>query len=150
MLQVSRSYGLENGLSIPLMFGREGFAGVGIASEDKRRLFNQLNKEKKDLLTLYSIIFNEHITSKKQLELNYEFALPVLSKLNLLEKDLIKLLITGDKVSSIAAILNRSPKYCENTLARLREKMGGVSRDELEYLIGRLRLDEVIQHFMAK
>nr|CAA6830603.1 MAG: Autoinducer-binding domain protein [uncultured Thiotrichaceae bacterium] len=133
VLEVSRRYGLKNGISLPLMNNCNGYAGISVCSGQERPEFEALNQKALPLLRQYSQIFNGHIWAHYRNQLGRLSSEVVLSKLSPTELELLRHLPSGDMLKVIYNKMEKTPSYGDNILGRLRDKMGGVSTNRLIY-----------------
>ncbi len=144
VLEISRRYGLKNGISLPLMNNANGFAAISVCSGQERAEFEALNKEALPFLRQYSQIFNGHIWVHHRTQLGRLSSEVVLSKLSPVEMELLRHLPSGDMLKAIYKKMNKTPGYGDNILGRLRDKMGGVSTNRLIYYASLLVANEYI------
>lgn len=133
--------GITKGYSFPTLGNDLGASGVAIISFKE-----EYNTRKLDSALLAQIhhctrIYHDHITVHQ--DARYQFILPVLKTLTSKKKIVIKHLITGQPMKTItdAGVTER---YANNLLSDLRETFGGISKNELIYLLGLLNISEYL------
>ncbi|CAA6802789.1 MAG: Unknown protein, partial [uncultured Thiotrichaceae bacterium] len=144
VLDISRHYGLKNGISLPLMNNANGFAGISVCSDQERPEFETLNEKALPVLRQYSQVFNGHIWAHHRTQLGRLSSEVVLSKLSPVEMELLRHLPSGEMLKVIYSKMNKTPGYGDNILGRLRDKMGGVSTNRLIYYASLLVANEYI------
>lgn len=141
VMEVSRDYGINNGVSLPLHASRQGLAGASFIVEEKSG-FNSLLNEKLPQLHLVASLYNNLVLANA----GYigKFITPVFASLNSLEIQLLAGLAQGKTHADIAKELSRSSKYLEQVMSRIRRKVSGVNesgkpalnRNQLMYYAG--------------
>lgn len=123
----SRGYGINNGVTLPLLCSSKGIAGASFITGEEKH-FDLLMSENLRWLELCSKLFHSFVTNDT--EFNGRFARPLLSGLSNTELQLLSGLARGESMAAIAADINRSVKYLEQVMLNLRRKMSGVGRDD--------------------
>ncbi|OED35006.1 hypothetical protein AB833_31610 [Chromatiales bacterium (ex Bugula neritina AB1)] len=147
VITVSQEYGINNGLTIPLLSGRRGIAGVSFITGEKSG-FDRLLQDKLEELELYSNIFHRVVAADQQF--SSRFSLPLLKNLSHTELQLLKGLADGQSMAEVSTAINRSLKYLEQVMLSLRRKISGVeegmppgiNRNQLLYYAGLLNILE--------
>jgi hypothetical protein len=145
VIDVSRFYGIHDGITIPLMSDARGIAGASVTSED-RNGFDRLVSTKGDQIVRRVQLFHSLIVTNNQ----YlgSFVKPLFSTLSDTEIRLVAGLASGRNQKKISADLNRSEKYLEQVMLAARRKWSGVgkhdsptlNRNQLLYYAGLLSI----------
>lgn len=136
-------YGIMNGISLGMMHGEMGVAGVSVVSSEPNRLYSKLLHENFAAFQMCSGIFHAHVMDK--VCLRHFFLEPFLDLLNDKEKKLLAFVVTGRPMKQVSNYLpGVSQKYAENLLDGIRTKFGGINKSRLIYYAGLLRL---LDHF---
>ncbi len=145
VMATSRDYGISNGITLPLMSEEKGIAGASFITSESR-FFDSLKNENTQWLKLCTRMFHNMVLSSSH-HVGH-FVKPILSDLNETEKAFIRGLARGRTPTQISATLNRSEKYLEQVMLRIRRKLSGVSpysspqlnRNQILYYAGLLNL----------
>lgn len=128
VIETARQYGINNGVTLPLLSGACGISGASFISEEKNDLFARLLSEQLEPLTLRTRLFHNMVLANAQFSV--EFVKPLMDSLNDTEKQFLIGLAAGLAPSQIAAKLNSTDKYLEQVMLRIRRKLSGVGPDE--------------------
>ncbi len=128
VIATSRHYGIANGITLPLMSEERGISGASFISSD-RQLYGELKKENLNKLKLCTKLFHDMVISNVS-HLSH-FVKPALSSLSNTEKRLLQKLAQGKPISKIADELCKSERYLEKVMYRTRQKLSGISADEI-------------------
>ena len=128
VIATSKNYGINNGVTLPLMSSSKGISGASFISCEKDREFNLLLEERLEQLELRTRLFHSMVTANAQF--STRFTQPLMNSLSDTEKRFIFGLAAGNSPARIAAELNRSEKYLEQVMLRIRRKLSGVAPDE--------------------
>lgn len=141
VMNVARDYGIQNGVTIPLMSGQQGISGASFITSERggfSTLLEERVDELKDVTSLYSdlVLANTGYFS--------DFVKPIFSNLNRLELQLLAGLALGKCPAAMASELSRSEKYLEQVMLKIRRKVSGVgphdrptiNRNQLMYYAG--------------
>jgi len=147
VIATSKDYGISNGVTLPLMCGQRGISGASFITDENQK-FEQLLEDKIDSLTLYTKLFHSMVTSNAVFM--GQFIKPLLASLSDTEKKYLVGLASGKSPTQIAAELNRTEKYLEQVMLRIRRKLSGVgsedtpviNRNQLLYYAGLLNILE--------
>lgn len=127
VIATARDYGVNNGVTVPLLSGPKGVAGASfISREDKH--FDLLLSENLPMLQLCSKLFHGFVTTDEKIP--NHFARPLLAGLSKTELQLLRGLAHGQSMAAIATDINRGVKYMDQVMLNLRRKMSGVGREE--------------------
>lgn len=127
VIEVSRSYGIQNGITIPLSVKGDGIAGASIISHENKK-FHQLSGENFRSLELRTQIFHNFVSSNQIHE--REFIKPILDKFSGTQRRYLAGLAAGKTTSEIAVELGTTKGYLDQTMLKLRRKLSGVSEVE--------------------
>lgn len=127
VMETSRQYGINNGLTVPLMSGAQGISGASFITEESRS-FDQLKDQSLDALVLRTKLFHGLVASNA-LYLG-QFMRPLLASLSSTEIKFLSGLASGKSPAQISAELNKSVKYLEQVMLKIRRKLSGVSPEE--------------------
>jgi len=128
VINTAKSYGIKNGLTIPLMSGDKGISGASFISSETRSSFLKLLQTNQQHLKLRTEIFHNMVVSNSQF--TGEFIRPILESLSDTEKSLLAQLAKGKNNRQIACDLNRSEKYLEQVMLKIRRKLSGVNQND--------------------
>lgn len=149
VIATSRDYGVFNGITLPLMSEEKGIAGASFITSESR-LFDSLKNENLQRLQLCTRMFHSMVLSNSH-HVGH-FVKPILNDLNDTEKAFLKRLARGETPKQISASLNRSEKYLEQVMLKVRRKLTGASsdsspqlnRNQMLYYAGLLGLIEML------
>jgi DNA-binding CsgD family transcriptional regulator len=130
-------YGCVNALNIPAA-GAAGISAINIISREQPDIFNHLMRERSELLLQITRVFHSLVLSDHQTCTRFTF--PFLPSLNGTEITILRYAASGKPLKNIQDHTGISYRYASNVLDKLRDKLGGISRDRLLYLVGFLRL----------
>ncbi len=145
VIDESRSYGIQNGMTIPLMSDARGIAGASfISNEDK--IFNRLRTEQYPLVEIRTRLFHNLVIANRGYR--DKFVRPLLNTFNTTQRRYVTGLISGRKTSEIAAELGTSPGYLDQSMIKLRRKLSGVddfasptiTRNQVMYYAGLMNI----------
>lgn len=127
VIATSSCYGISNGITLPLMSEVRGIAGASFISSESR-FFCMLKDERLDTLKLCTRLFHKFIVS----DAVYvgHFLKPLLDSLSKTEREFLFGLTQGKQPSEISYELNKSEKYLEQLMLKLRRKFSGVSGED--------------------
>lgn len=127
VMEVSRDYGINNGVTLPLHSSQQALAGASFIVGEKSG-FNSLLNERLPQLHLVASLYSNLVLANA----GYigKFITPVFASLNSLEIQLLAGLAQGKNPKDIARELSRSSKYLEQVMSRIRRKVSGVSEFE--------------------
>ncbi len=128
VIATSRNYGINNGVTLPLMSSARGISGASFISREKNGAFNLLLEERLEQLTLRTRLFHSMVTANAQF--SGQFIQPLIKSLSDTEKRFLMGLAVGKSPAQIAAELNRTEKYLEQVMLKIRRKLSGVAQDE--------------------
>ncbi len=126
VIATSRHYGITNGITLPLMSEEKGIAGASFISSELN-YFDLLKNENTARLNLCTNMFHSMVFSSPR-HVGH-FIKPVLNDLSHTEKSFLKRLAQGKTPVQISTELNKSEKYLEQVMLRIRRKLSGVTED---------------------
>lgn len=143
VMDISRDYGLQDGLTIPLLCTENAIAGASFVSTDTKGSQILVHEHSSSpLLNSMTRMFHNLVTANS----NYlcEFVQPVFGSLSELEFQYLAGLASGKSQAQMASQLNRSEKYLEQVMLKIRRKVSGVgpmdtpgiNRNQLLYYAG--------------
>jgi len=127
VIQTAKSYGINNGVTLPLLSGASGIAGASFISREQSA-FSALLEDRIELLRLCTRLFHELVQNNACFK--KEFVKPLLESLNRTEIQLLIGMATGKSQAQIASELRRSEGYLEQVMLKIRRKFSGVGVDE--------------------
>ena len=130
-------YGCINALCIPAA-GVSGISAINMVSHEQSYLFNHLMAERSALLLQVTQLFHSLVLSDAQT--CTQFTSPFLPSLNDTEITILRYVASGKPFKNIQDHTGISYRYASKVLDKLRDKLGGINRDRLLYLVGLLRL----------
>jgi len=152
IMDVARGYGMQSGLTIPLMSDERGMAGATIVSSE-RGGFEVLKQAAQAALEMRTTLFHNRILASPKFAA--VFSRPVLDSFNTKQLGYVLGLASGLTTEDIALSLGTSVGYLEQSMLKLRRKVSGVSefesatvnRNQIMYTAGLLNLlrDDVLQ-----
>jgi hypothetical protein len=151
VIDVSRSYGIQNGLTIPLMSGEQGIAGASFISHEGSG-YALLLAEKLEALTLRTKMFHSLVASNACYL--SEFTKPLVNSFSRTQLRYLSALASGKKTAEIARSMGTSPGYLDQSIIKLRRKLSGteeqdtpsINRNQLLYYAGLLNILEQDQN----
>ena len=141
VMTVSRDYGMNNGVTLPLLCEQQGIAGASFISEEKS-CYEVLLRERLPQLQAITQMYHNLVLANSGYFGN--FIRPVFASLNNMEVHYLAGLAAGKSQSELAAELHRSEKYLEQVMLKIRRKVSGVgpfdkpamNRNQLLYYAG--------------
>ena len=131
-------HGITNAISIPTLVTDLVLSGASFVSSKQDKEFNQLKKESLETLIIVTKLFHDrNYAGSKLVQI---FSKPLSEKLNPTEYKTLELLTKGYKTKQLAEKLNVTDKSAKNIVSNLCKKLGGINRDQLFFLIGRINL----------
>ena len=127
VLHAGRDYGIENGLTLPLMSGNRGIAGASFITGESKN-YDLLLTERLDALKLRTQLFHNLVIS--DVKFSGRFVEPFFAALNATEMGYICGLAAGKSSAQLAVELHRTEKYLEQLMLKVRRKLSGVSADD--------------------
>jgi len=141
VIDVAREdYGIRHGLSLPTFSDGASIAGVSVTSPDSDHHFELLDTERRETMRKIARIFSDRVLVMPQNRA--AFLLPILERMSLTEKLLLKTLAQDKTLKAAAAELNISFRYAGDVFERLRSKLGNISRDQLLYIASMLEFSD--------
>lgn len=145
VIATSRGYGISNGITLPLMSEAKGIAGASFITPESGH-FDALKDENLNMLKLCTQLFHSLVISDACYVCH--FVKPVLQALSKTERCFIQRLAQGKSPAQISAELNKSEKYLEQVMLKLRRKLSGaatetptiLNRNQVLYYAGLLNL----------
>jgi hypothetical protein len=136
-------FGIYNGVSIPLTYGKFAIAGISIItfSKDISKFRSTIKNSFNKIQSLALMHHHSVISSKHDLQF---FINPLLESLTPKKKMVLKQLTTGRSLTEIEHHYPISRRYAEKLLLQLREDFGGISTNELMYILGTTHLEEYL------
>ena len=147
VIDMSRTYGIQHGTTIPLMSDTRGVAFASLISRDAAFYLQPMN-DKLQVMILKARLFNSLVMSSS--DFMKKFVQPVFSTFSDTQLYYVNGLASGKKTTEIAMELGTSAGYLEQTMLKLRRKISGVqefeapivTRNEVLYIAGLLNLRE--------
>jgi len=127
VLHAGRDYGIENGLTLPLMSSSRGIAGASFITGESKN-YDLLLTERLDALKLRTQLFHNLVIS--DVKFSGRFVEPFFTALNATEMGYICGLAAGKSSAQLAVELHRTEKYLEQLMLKVRRKLSGVSADD--------------------
>ncbi|ASJ70782.1 autoinducer binding domain-containing protein [Granulosicoccus antarcticus] len=143
VMNVSRDYGLYDGVTLPLLCGPVAIAGASFISKDKTGSQALLRQHSRSpMLNSMTRMFHNLVSANTGFLCH--FTRPVFGSLNELEIQYLAGLASGKSQAEMAGKLNRSEKYLEQVMLKIRRKVSGVgpidpptiNRNQLLYYAG--------------
>lgn len=126
VIATSRTYGVSNGVTLPLMSEENAIAGASFITTESR-YFESLKSENINRLKLCTNMFHCLVLSNPGHVRH--FIKNVLNDLNNTEKSFLMGLARGRTPAQISSELDKSEKYLEQVMLRIRRKLSGVTAD---------------------
>ena len=146
VIDEARSYGIQNGLTIPLMSGQQGISGASIISREEQPAFERLTNQKLSELQRVTHLFHSLVGCN----VGYlsGFSRPMLEILSNKERLYLAELARGKSAPEIAYSLSTTTKYLEQLMLKIRRKLSGVgpydtptiNRNQVMYYAGLMNL----------
>jgi len=127
-INTAKDYGINNGVTLPLLSGQSGIAGASIISEETKA-FSKLLDSRIEILTLCTRLFHNMVLSNAPYKA--EFSKPMLNSLSKTELQLLTGLSRGQSPAQIASEINRSEGYLEQVMIKMRRKLSGVESEDI-------------------
>lgn len=141
VIATASDYGIANGITLPLMSSAKGIAGASFISSDHRH-FHTLNNECLPMLKICTELFHRYVLSDTSC-VSY-FLRPLIESLNTTERKFLIGLARGKQPSQLSLELNKSEKYLEQLMLKLRRKFSdspidttpSLNRNQILYYAG--------------
>lgn len=148
VMRTANDYGINNGVTLPLLSGAAGISGASFITSEKNN-FEKIIDVRLDSLNLCTRLFHQLVQSN--ITFKKEFVTTFLETLNTTEIRTLIGLASGKSSAQIASELKRTERYLEQVITKLRRKFSGVgphdtpiiNRNQLLYYAGLL---EVMQY----
>ncbi len=140
-----RKSNIVRGVTIPTHYSQTGVAGVSLTCSGKTAKLPLVCKERLKLISAIAQVFSDRLLVLPTVQ--HHFMKPFLQLLTKTEKVILKHLAQGHAPKTIAYKLNSSQKYVNNAIYKLREKLGGITRDQLLYFAGLVAFDKLVDEF---
>ena len=145
VIETARHYGINNGVTLPLMSGHAGISGASFISDETTK-FGKLLDSRIDDLQLCTKLFHNMVLSNAPYR--SEFVKPLVDNLSETEIKFLVGLVNGKAPGQIACELGLSNGYLEQVMIKLRRKVSGVdpedsptiNRNQLLYYAGLLEI----------
>ena len=137
VLIAKTDYDIKNALTIPLK-NFAGISGTSIISHEKNRSFNKIKKEHLETLCILTKVFSESNFADSTMA-TY-FVAPYLSVLKKKELAVLQYIAAGKSLKNVESELGITKRYASNLLDLVRERLGGISRDQLMCLFGEYQI----------
>lgn len=149
VIATSRAYGIQSGITIPLMSGKSGIAGASFINSESGSK-EGINNPNIEQLALSTRLFHSLVVANP--EYKGEFLRTLLNRLSRTEKLFLARLARGRSPSEIAYELRTSERYLEQVMLKMRRRFSGVSptesptinRNQLLYYAGLLDILEYV------
>jgi DNA-binding CsgD family transcriptional regulator len=149
VIATAQSYGIKNGITVPLLNDERGIAGASFVT-DEGDSFSLLKSDSVEKLELCTKLFHNLVFSNACHTSG--FVQPVLQSLTNTEKRFLSKLAQGKTPVQIAQELGRSEKYLEQVMLKVRRKFSHsnaegaitVNRNQIMYYAGLMNLVEHI------
>ncbi len=128
-------YGVQNGITIPLMNNAYGIAAASVWCKEKNGRYTKLLKENYQSLIICTQAFHKHVMTTSRM--HHYFLSSVLNRLTEKEKYVIRHLVSGAPMKNIQHITSA---YAEKLVKTLKIKFGDIRTQELIYHTGVLML----------
>ena len=126
VIATSLDYGISNGLTLPLMSGEKGISGASFITSESTR-FATLKNENMEMLKICTHMFHNLVISDA-CHVSH-FLKPILQSLSITESRFLQRLAQGKSPCQISFELNKSERYLEQVMLKLRRKLSGVAID---------------------
>ncbi len=137
------NFGIQHGVSIPVLYGTFAIAGISvISSEPDKAKFQALKAQSLD--SLYDIATYYHSKVIKSTKELHFFILPLLESLNDTKRKVLKHLVSGQPMKTIENIHGVKQRYAEKVLLEIRKEFGGITVNELIYILGMINILEYL------
>jgi len=132
------NHGITNAFTIPTQISDAILAGATVISSLPDHDFKQLKIETLNTLDIITKLFHDKCSSS--LSLVSIFSKPLLNKLNPTEMAVLRCLVDGIPTKQLADYVEISHTSAKNVICNLCNKLGGINRDQLFFLIGRVNI----------
>ncbi len=135
------NFGIQNGLSIPVLFGSYAISGISVISmnEDADQ-YRKIKENALPKLKKYANDYHAHIVKSKT-ELLF-FIDPLIDSLSEKKKMVVKHLLSGLPMKTIPQTHDITQRFAEKTLITIRQEFGNISTNELLYILGLAKAHE--------
>lgn len=152
VIKVAKEYGLEDGFVLPMGTKSEGIAGASVISQNKdRSAFERLKEKSLTDLKIITQIFHEHVSCHHKLYAPFIF--PLLERLSPTEQVVLRQALKNIQqnehmsvsIKKLSSKTGFGEKTCENSLTKIKKKLGLKSTNQLIYNAGVLQFLEVFE-----
>ena len=138
------NFGIQNGLTIPILKGADAIAGISVISfNPSLETFQNLKAETLEQLIIYADEYHAKILSSND-QICYFFE-SIVENFDLPKKQVLKHVLLGKSFKNIDETApDISPKYAEKILANIRKEFGNIKTPQLIYLLGRMDAEKYL------
>ena len=142
-VDAKENFGIYNGLSIPVFYGKFAIAGISVITKNSGdQYFKDLKASSMIELERLSRSYHYKVTESKE-DLRF-FIAPLLATFTQKKIMVLKHLLSGEALTEIERHYPISRRYAEKLLLNIREEFGGISTNELMYMLGTINIDEYL------
>jgi len=150
VVDASRSYGIVNGFTLPLMSDGRGIAGASLISMEKQG-FVQLTEKSFRLAELRIKLYHNTVLASSTF--SNEFMKPVLNSLSNTQMGYLLGIIEGENTKKIAVDLKTTRAFLDQSMRKMRQRFSGVSeletpsldKNQLLYYFGAANIADCIK-----
>lgn len=135
-------YGVSKGITFPTLSNDAGLAGVSVISFKEAYKNKTIDSDLLNHLRICARMYHDQIMTHQ--DARYEFILPIIKTLTPKKKVVLKYLISGQPMKKINEDTDITTRYAEKLLVELRQNFGGISKNELIYLLGLINITEYL------
>jgi hypothetical protein len=137
------NFGIQHGLSIPVLSGSFAIAGISVISMNKDiNHFRQLKHDSIDALIKQASGYHTSITMSEE-SMRF-FIEPLLERLNETKRKVLKHLMSGAPMKTIPDTAGISQRYAEKVVLGLKQEFGDISTNELIYILGMVQIHKYL------
>ncbi|RBP83944.1 hypothetical protein EBI01_09230 [Marinomonas rhizomae] len=142
-VDAKEKFGISNGLSVPIFYGKFAIAGISvITKKTESQYFKDLKVSSMVDLERLSRSYHYKVMESKE-DLRF-FIAPLLETFTAKKIMVLKHLLNGEALTEIEHHYPISRRYAEKLLLNIREEFGGISTNELMYMLGTINIDEYL------
>ena len=142
-VDAKENFGIYNGLSIPVLYGKFAIAGISVITMNpEKQYFQSLKASSMIELERLARSYHYQVTESKE-DLRF-FIAPLLETFTQKKIMVLKHLLKGEVLTEIESHYPISRRYAEKLLLNIKEEFGGISTNELMYMLGTINIDEYL------
>lgn len=138
------NYGIQNGITIPIVKGPDAIAGISVITFKRgRKRFEKLKEEKTD--ELLDLTRDYHFSIMSSNEALFQFIESIVEHFDEPKKNVLRHVLRNQPMKNIVKWNPEiSCKNAERILGKIKKELGGVSSFQLLYLLGKMNAERLL------